>query len=422
MAVARTTIYARPVASLLSACLVALAAAAGAGAAPQGQAVLQTQSQPGGEKDEAPYHAWFKVTAATRDHWRLVAAPGNPLELRVLPKEASSGARPKKIMVVYPRPSSAYDVAISKMLSVFANKLLAVELTVINFQNEDERGRQILNRVEDEQFDLILAMGSESTAWLWEHYRGGRLPVVTVCSKDPVLLGQAAAYDRGSGSNFAFTSLNVPIDVQMAYVAALKPQLKSIAVIADGANVSAMETQARPVLEYAKARGVSALELTVRDPANAKAELAQLIKGAVERMKVADPSLASSIFWVTGSTAVFREIATINAHADRAAVLSVVPDIVRGGGDSAMLSIGISFESNAQLAALYASDVLTGRSAVGQIKVGVVTPPDMSINFQKVRVAGASIPLSIFAAAGTIYDYEGNLVRVDGKASARLSQ
>ena len=161
----------------------------------------------------------------------------------------------------------------------------------------------------------------------------------------------------------------------MAYVAALKPQLKSIAVIADGANVSAMETQARPVLEYAKARGVSALELTVRDPANAKAELAQLIKGAVERMKVADPILASSIFWVTGSTAVFREIATINAHADRAAVLSVVPDIVRGGGDSAMLSIGISFESNAQLAALYASDVLTGRSEVGQIKVGVVTPP-----------------------------------------------
>lgn len=422
MAAARTTIRARPVASLLSACLVALAAVAGAEAAPQGQAAAQAQARPGAEESEAAYHAWFKVTAATRDHWRLVEAPGNPLELRVVAKEPSPGTRPKKIMVVYPRPSSAYDIAISKMLSVFANKLLAVELTVVNFQNQDGRGRQALKRAEDEQFDLILAMGSESTAWLWEHYRGGRLPVVTVCSKDPVLLGQASAYDRGSGSNFAFTSLNVPIDVQMAYVAALKPQLKSIAVIADGANVSAMETQARPVLEYARARGISALELTVKDPADAKAELARLVKGAVETMSAVDPSLASSIFWVTGSTAVFREIATINAHADRAAVLSVVPDIVRGGGESAMLSIGISFESNAQLAALYASDVLTGRSEVGQIKVGVVTPPDMSINFQKVREAGASIPLSIFAAAGTIYDYEGNLVRLDGKASVRPGQ
>lgn len=393
-----------------------LAGPAGAQAGPQ------VQTRLGAEDGEAAYRAWFKVTAETRELWRLVETPGNPLELRIVPRDASPEMRPKKIMVFYPRPSSAYDIAISKMLSVFANKLLAVELTVVNFQNEDGRGRQVLKQAEDEQFDLILAMGSESTAWLWEHYRGGRLPVVTVCSKDPVLLGQAAAYDRGSGSNFAFTSLNVPIDVQMAYVAALKPQLKSIAVIADGANVSAMETQARPVLEYAKARGISALELTVKDPANAKAELAQLVKGAVETMSSADPGLASSVFWVTGSTAVFREIVTINAHAGRAAVFSVVPDIVRGGGDSAMLSIGISFESNAQLAALYASDVLTGRSDVGQIRVGVVTPPDMSINFRKVRDAGASIPLSIFAAAGTIYDYEGNLVRLDGKASARPSQ
>ena len=84
-----------------------------------------------------------------------------------------------------------------------------------------------------------------------------------------------------------------------------------------------------------------------------------------------------------------------------------------------MMSIGISFESNAQLAALYASDVLTGRSQVGQMKVGVVTPPDMSINFRKVREVGATIPLSMFAAAGTIFDYEGNLVRLDGKSTVR---
>lgn len=388
----------------------------------------QAQTGPAPTATHAPsraedaYQAWFKTTEATRELWRIVPTPGNPLEVRISARDASPGTRPKKVMVVYPRPSSAYDIAISKILSVFANKLLAVELTVVNFQNDDARGRRVLKQAEDEQVDLILAMGSESTAWLWDHYKGGRLPVVTVCSKDPVLLGQAAAYDRGSDSNFAFTSLNVPIDVQMAYVAALKPQLKSIAVIADGANVSAMETQAKPVVDYARARGVSVLELTVKDAGQAQAELAELVKAATETMEARDPGLGSSVFWVTGSTAVFREIATINAHAGRAAVLSVVPDIVREGGESAMLSIGISFESNAQLAALYASDVLTGRSEVGQMKVGVVTPPDMSINFRKVRDAGASIPLSIFAAAGTIFDYDGSLVRLDGKASARPGQ
>lgn len=387
-----------------------------------GAAHAQDHAASPAESADTAYRSWFKILEGTQDHWRVAPVPGNPLEVQVTPRDAALHGPRRKVMVVYPRPSSAYDIAISKMLSVFANRMLPVELTAVNFQNDDARGQAALKKAHDESFDLILAMGSESTAWLWDHYKGGRLPVVTVCSKDPVLLGQAEAYDRGSGSNFAFTSLNVPIDVQMAYVAELKPGLKSIAVIADGANVSAVETQMKPVADYARARGLSVLELTVKDAANARAELAGLVKDAVETMSARDPGLGSSIFWVTGSTSVFREISTINAHASRAAVLSVVPDIVRGGDESAMMSIGISFESNAQLAALYASDILTGRSDTGQLKVGVVTPPDMSINFRKVREAGASIPLSIFAAAGTIYDYEGNLVRIDGKPGIRPGQ
>ena len=31
----------------------------------------------------------------------------------------------------------------------------------------------------------------------------GKLPVVTVCAKDPVQLGQMKDYDSGSGNNFA---------------------------------------------------------------------------------------------------------------------------------------------------------------------------------------------------------------------------
>lgn len=398
--------------------LAALLGILGCGLLPgnAGDARAQALPQVASASADTAYRSWFKLIEGTEAAWRIVPTPGNPLEVRVTARQAVPGGRPKKVLVLYPRPSSAYDIAISKMLLVFANRALSVELTAVNFQTDDTRGRAALRKAHDETFDLILAMGSESTAWLWEHYKDGNLPVVTVCSKDPVLLGQASAYDSGSGSNFAFTSLNVPIDVQMAYVAELKPDLKAIAVIADGANLSAVETQMKPVADYARARGLTVLELVVHDAANAKAEIAGLVKGAVETMSARDPGLGSSVFWVTGSTSVFREIATINAHAGRAAVLSVVPDIVRGGDDSAMMSIGVGFESNAQLAALYASDILTGRGDVGRIKVGVVTPPDMSINFRKVRAAGASIPLSIFAAAGTIFDYEGRPVRVDGKA------
>lgn len=368
---------------------------------------------------ELEYRRWFRLVGGVEEHWRVEPAPGNSLEVRVVAREGQPGLPAKKVMVVYPRPSSAYDIAISTILSVFANRMLPVELTAVNFQTNDARGQAALKKAHDEGFDLILAMGSESAAWLWDNYKGGRLPVVTVCSKDPVVLGQAVSYDRGSGTNFAFTSLNMPIDVQMAYLTQLKPGLKAIAVIADAANVSAVETQMKPVADYARARGIAVRELLVRNVANVRQELSALVKEAAAAMAAGDPDLGSSVFLITGSTSVFGEVSTINAHAGRAAVLSVVPDIVRGGDESAMMSIGISFESNAQLAALYASDVLTGRGRVGEMKVGVVTPPDMSINFRKVRETGASIPLPIFAAAGTIFDYDGNPVRLEGKTVAR---
>ena len=112
---------------------------------------------------------------------------------------------------------------------------------------------------------------------------------------------------------------------------------------------------------------------------------------------------------------VFREIATINENADRVPVLSVVPDVVMPGSDSAVLSIGISFESNAHLAAIYGADVLQGRVNVGDLNVGIVSPPDIAINFLKAREIGLEIPFSFFESASFVYDYEGRIVRNNGK-------
>jgi putative ABC transport system substrate-binding protein len=92
-------------------------------------------------------------------------------------------------------------------------------------------------------------------------------------------------------------------------------------------------------------------------------------------------------------------------------VVSVVPEIVREGPDSAALAIGISFESNATVAAIYGADILTGRAKVGDLKVGVVTPPDISISFHKAREVGLRIPFDFFESATFVYDYEGRAVR-----------
>jgi putative ABC transport system substrate-binding protein len=320
----------------------------------------------------------------------------------------------RRVLVLYPRPSSAYDVAITKILQVFAEKEIAAEFTVINFNNDDARGKAALAMAETSGYGLVFSMGSESTAWMYANYLGGKLPVVSVCSKDPVELGQVKDYEGGSGTNFAYTSLNMPIEVQMAYIRELRPNLRNFAILVDGKNVSAMQTQAQPMAKLARQLGIQALEVVVNDPDNARGELQNLVPAAVRTMKKNDPGLTDSVFWVTGSTAVFKEIAAINAHADRVPVISAVPEIVKPGDDSAAISIGISFESNAHLAAVYGVDVLLGRVQAGELKVGIVSPPDIAISFRKTREIGMAVPFRFFESASYIYDYEGRAVRTAG--------
>jgi putative tryptophan/tyrosine transport system substrate-binding protein len=354
---------------------------------------------------------WFKVGTAALQEWDVTVAPNDPLKIRIRSKRTGSSQPLRRIMVLYPRWSSAYDTAITTILSVLADRRMNVEFTVQNFKNEDGLGQAAIEAAEIGNYDLILSMGSESTAWLWANYRGGRLPVVSVCSKDPVILGQVSDYDKGSGTNFAFTSLNMPIDAQMSYVLQLRPDLKNLAILVDAQNVSAVQTQAIPVKEYARARGVRVLDLVVKNPKQVKEELSVMVRDAVNVMRKNDPDLANSLFWITGSTTVFAEIATINAHSYRVPVLSAVTDVVQSGDDSAVLSVGISFETNAHVAAIYVTDVLDRRRNVGQMHVGVASPPDIAINFRKAREIGMRIPFALFESATRIFDNEGQQVR-----------
>lgn len=373
---------------------------------------------PARAKTTPNFAGWFKYNPDVERTWSVIGDDndGNRVQIRPLGMEVSSG---KRMLVLYPRASSAYDTAISKILDVFDDKNLASWIDVVNYMGSTERAQEALRDAEAKNVDLILAMGSESAALLWQDYKGGRIPVVTVCSKDPVALGQMSGYDVGSGTNFAFTSLNMPIDAQMGYVHQLRPNLKHLAVLVDDTNVSAVETQAKPVAEYGQSRGIRVLQLGVKDPRNAREELQDLVRRAVVFMQRNDRDLQNSVFWMTGSTSVFNQIATINAEAAKVPVLSVVPEVVKEGDDSAVLSIGISFESNAHVAAIYAADVIERKMDVGALKVGLVSPPDIALNFRRARAIGMKVPFSFFESATHIYDYEGRPVRVNGMQVSR---
>ena len=363
----------------------------------------------------APYSKWFKYDADIGKEWDVVGDPNNPLVVSISRKEGVGPVR--RILVMYPRASSAYDTAITEILRVFSAKEINASVDVINFELNDAKGKASLSAAEQNRTELVFGMGSESVAWLYQNYMKGKLPVVTVCAKDPVQLGQMKDYDSGSGNNFAFTSLNVPVDVQMSYVRELRPDLKNIAVLVDSKNISAVQTQAEPVANYLKDKGVQVIIGSVQNPANARQELVKIVGDAVQKMRKTDPDLSKSLFWITGSTSVFREIRTINEHADRVPVVSVVPEIVTKGADTAVLAIGVSFESNARLAGIYGANILNG-AKVEQLKVGLVSPPDIAVSFLKARDIGMRVPFSFFEIASYVYDYNGAAVRsADAKAT-----
>ncbi len=345
----------------------------------------------------------------------MVGDPTNPLVVSINRKDGVGPVR--RVLVLYPRASSAYDTAITEILRTFSAKEINASVDVINFELNDAKGKASLSAAEQNRTELVFGMGSESVAWLYQNYMKGKLPVVTVCAKDPVQLGQMKDYETGSGNNFAFTSLNVPVDVQMSYVRDLRPDLKNIAVLVDSKNISAVQTQAEPVANYLKEKGVQVIIGSVQNPANARQELVKIVGDSVRKMRQTDPDLSKSLFWITGSTSVFREIRTINEHADRVPVVSVVPEIVTKGADTAVLAIGVSFESNARLAGIYGAQILNG-AKVEQLKVGLVSPPDIAISFLKARDIGMRVPFNFFEIASYIYDYNGAAVRsADPKAT-----
>jgi putative ABC transport system substrate-binding protein len=140
---------------------------------------------------------------------------------------------------------------------------------------------------------------------------------------------------------------------------------------------------------------------------------------ASSAMRKTDPDLSESLSWITDSTAVFREIRTINQYSDRVPVVSVVQEIVTKGDDTAVLAIDVSFESNAIGNRLRNRN--SQRRQAKHIEGRIRSPPDIAISFRKARQIGMRVPFDFFEIPGFVYDYEGRAVRTANKTESETT-
>ncbi len=282
----------------------------------------------------------------------------------------------------------------------------------------DEAAFNAISYAKSNNIDLIFTMGSSATAFIHENYSNGSIPVVTVLSKDPVLLGQVEDYESGSGTNVAYTSVGMPVEQQVNYFRALVPNLKNIIILYAEDNASTITTQVEPLDVFAKETGLYLMHVATESTEEAEGVATQLeekIPGALSSLKKIDPRAEETIVLVTASSTIASAFEHVNELAGNVPVVSLFPDLVQEGNVSAVLSVGVSFDSNAILAGLYGVQILQDGVSPGEMPVGIITPPDVAISFAKAREIGLKIPFAFFESAAFVYDAEGTLVRDKGQ-------
>ncbi len=359
---------------------------------------------------------WMKIETMLADYWQTQPHPQNPHWLQLWPRVLAGAATVEyQVLNVVSKESNSYVLALAKLLEIFRQQQLKVALTVVNIDQSPERLKAALQFAEQNHFHLIFSMGSEAADYLSADYAHGAIPVVTSINKDPVLLGQVASYAGNPGGKIAYTSLNVPLALQMQYLKILKPNLRVMGLMYDQNHKQVVGTEVKPLKEELARQSIAVVDIAVSSQEEAAVQLATRMPLAVAEMQALDPKLEDSLFWVTSSTAIFAHIAEINRHSGTIPVVAGIPNAVTSGAESAVVAFGIDRRSNAHLAALYAVQILQQQVDPGTLPVGVVTPPDISINFRVAKKIGLKIPFRYFENATFIYDNKGQLVRDFGQ-------
>jgi putative ABC transport system substrate-binding protein len=365
-----------------------------------------------------PVLDWLQYDPELLHAYDVARPDGDSARQTVTPRWAE-GRQARHVLLLVPiRSVDAYSISVNTILAVFRDRDLPAIFDVWFYDGDAAIAAQSLAWAEAQHEDLIITVGSLATEYVHAHYRGGAIPVVTSASKDPVLMGQMPDYTAGSGTNIAYTSINVSIETEIAYLLRLIPKLHEIAVIYAENNKSAIQTQVKPLQAVAAHHGLSVHHVKVRDEGHAVEDITNGLPLAMAALRSADPDLERSILLVTGSTSVYDQIGLINRFTGRLPVIATLPDVVRPGNDTAVLSIGVNQSTAVQIAALYAIDILSGRAKPGELKVGVAAPPDIAISFRRARQIGLKIPFDFFEASTFVYDYEGRTVRAFGQRVA----
>lgn len=360
-----------------------------------------------------PVLDWLQYDATTMGDYAIDRETGDSARHGIEPRWASEAQRQsaKLVMLLIPKRSEiAYSTSVNTILQVFRQHGLPVRFAVWFYDEDDAIAREALDWAYAQPVDLIMSVGSVATVYLHNHHRGHSIPAVTSASKDPVASGQVADPKAGSGTNIAYTSINVATETLVAYLRRLVPELTTIGVLYSRDNDSAIKTQVLPLHQATGSLGLTIVDISVENDATAEAELATAMPDGLESMRRSDPELKRSVLLVTGSTPVYERIAQVNQHAGKVPVVSMLPDVVRPGSDSALLSIGVNQSSAVALAAVYAKDVLLGRADPATLPVGTVSPPDLAINFLVADRIGIRIPFSFFESATFVYDPSGQAV------------
>lgn len=350
--------------------------------------------------------SWLKLN--NNDKWQVNLHPDQKNWLRITPEKNNSTY---KILAVVSKKSNSYKLALNKLLDTFSDNGIEARIDVVNINKKKGLVDSAMIYAEDNNFDLIFSIGSNSEGILHENYKKSHIPIVTSTNKDPVLLGHLNDYSGDKTGNIAYTSLNVPLNIQMNYIKTLKPNLRAIALMYNENHKQVMATEVIPVKDALIRQGISIVDISVTGQKTAVAELDQRMPDALNELKKIDPGLENTIYWITSSTSVFSNLATINKYSNNIPVLSSIPNAVKEGGDSAVIAIGIDRRSNAHMAALYAVDILKNNKKASELAVGIVTPPDISINFKVAKKIGLKIPFRFVESASFIYDYHGKTVR-----------
>lgn len=370
---------------------------------------------PAGAADGRPVLNWLEFGAATQEHYDISADPQDSARLRAVPVWTETPARFRLLLLIPFKSVAAYSIGVDVVLETFRRQNISAAFEIWLYGNDLAIAHEAVAWAEANDIDLIMPVGSRAAAFMHETYTGGRLPVVTNSAKDPVLLGQMPDYQGGSGTNIAYTSNTVPIRLFISYLFELLPELKNVGVLYAESNRSAVETQVAPLHDLADSVGLTVHDVAVRDGEGLEDDLIGGMDRVRQRMVETDPGLAASAWIVTGSTSVYQRIGLINGLAGRAPVVSTLPDVVRSGDDSAAVSIGINQSTAVHLSAFYAIGILTEGADPGSFPVGVVTPPDLAINFRVARQIGLRIPFRFMEAATFIYNYDGRQVRAFGQ-------